>query len=295
MKSTILGLLAETSIHPGAGQDTGFVDLPVAREAATEYPVIVGSSMKGALRDLKFQVEFKAALKEVNAADEQSRTVARRIATDRTEEIFGRQENAGKILVSDGRLVLLPVRSLTSQYKWVTCPHLLERLVRDLKRASCIRAAIEVSGPGKGQYIGVGLDSLYLEEREFKRGDASTKTDDIIKLLTSLIAHQETTAKRLRDQFVILHDDDFAWFARFGLAVNARNVLDDVTKTSRNLWYEEAIPPDSLFYCLIAERGDRALDAVHELFIDRPYLQVGGNETVGQGWMAIREWKGGAA
>ena len=29
----------------------GVVDLPVAREAATDYPVLVGSSLKGALRD----------------------------------------------------------------------------------------------------------------------------------------------------------------------------------------------------------------------------------------------------
>ncbi len=49
MKTLLYGMLAETSIHPGAGQSSGFVDLPVAREAATDYPVIVGSSLKGAL------------------------------------------------------------------------------------------------------------------------------------------------------------------------------------------------------------------------------------------------------
>ena len=51
MKSIILGMLAETPVHPGAGRSTGFVDLPVARESITEYPVIVGSSLKGALKE----------------------------------------------------------------------------------------------------------------------------------------------------------------------------------------------------------------------------------------------------
>ena len=51
MKSIIIGMLAETAVHPGAGRSTGFVDLPVARESITEYPVIVGSSLKGALKD----------------------------------------------------------------------------------------------------------------------------------------------------------------------------------------------------------------------------------------------------
>lgn len=271
MKSTILGLLAETSIHPGAGQDTGFVDLPVAREAATDYPVIVGSSLKGALlgraRDAKWDDE-------------------------RRNRVFGKQEDAGNILVSDARLVLLPVRSLTSYYRWVTCPHLLERLQRDLKRANCNGQPIDTTGPALGSYLGVGPESLYLEEREFKR--EGELLGGVVDVLTTLMAHQDTTAKRLQQQLVVLHDSDFAWFARYGLAVNARNVLDKVKKTSKNLWYEETIPPDSLFYCLLAERGDNALGEVESLF-DRPYLQVGGNETVGQGWFAVREKKGGAA
>ena len=51
MKSLMIGMLAETAIHPGSGRSSGFVDLPVARESITQYPVIVGSSLKGALKD----------------------------------------------------------------------------------------------------------------------------------------------------------------------------------------------------------------------------------------------------
>lgn len=51
MTSVIMGMLAETSLHPGTGQVSGTVDLPVAREKTTNYPVIVGSSLKGALKD----------------------------------------------------------------------------------------------------------------------------------------------------------------------------------------------------------------------------------------------------
>ena len=47
MKTAMLGLLAETPIHAGSGRGMGVVDLPVAREAATDYPVLVGSSLKG--------------------------------------------------------------------------------------------------------------------------------------------------------------------------------------------------------------------------------------------------------
>ena len=85
----------------------------------------------------------------------------------------------------------------------------------------------------------------------------------------------------------MIDDDDFAWFARYGLAVQARNVLDDA-KQSRNLWYEETLPPDSVLYAVVLGRRDDALAALDALFPERdPYLQAGGNQTVGQGWFAV--------
>jgi CRISPR type III-B/RAMP module RAMP protein Cmr4 len=51
MKVDIIGLLSETSIHPGSESSTGVVDLPIAREVTTDYPVITGSSLKGAFRE----------------------------------------------------------------------------------------------------------------------------------------------------------------------------------------------------------------------------------------------------
>ncbi len=271
MKTEILGLLAETSIHPGSGQDAGFVDLPVAREAATDYPVIVGSSFKGALLD---------RARSEDAIDETTQ-----------KRVFGEQESAGALVVSDVRLVALPVRSLTSTYKWTTSAHLIERLLRDMQRAGRNGKPLEVPRPEKCKYIGAGDRDLYLEERQF--GRAGDLPADVLGLLRSLVAN-ESAAARLKDQLVILHDDDFAWFARYGLAVNARNVLDNETKTSKNLWYEETIPPDSLFYCLLAERSDDAIATVKALFRERPYIRVGANETVGQGWFAI-QWLGGDA
>lgn len=290
MKTMVLGLLAETPVHPGAGQDIGFVDMPVAREAATDYPVIVGSSFKGALRDLAYQSAHAAAV-----LDQLEEIEAKNRAKERADTLFGRQDNAGPMLVSDVRLVLLPVRSLTSHYKWVTCPHLLERLCRDLRRAECEGGnpsfqSIQVE---QGRYLGAGESSLFLEERQFTRG--GELPNGIVEVLGKLIAHNDTR-NRLADQVVILNDNDFAWFARFGLAVNARNVLDSEKKTSQNLWYEETIPPDSLFYSLLADRnGGNSLDEVQKLFNTRPYIQVGGNETVGQGWLAVRQLEGGAA
>lgn len=266
MRSSIIGMLAETSIHPGSGQDTGFVDLPVAREAATDFPVIPGSSMKGAILD---------------------RARQEKVADSDRNRIFGEQEMAGKLLVGDARLLLLPVRSLQGSYKWVTSPQLIQRFCRDSSRMNGVApGASKLPTIKSGTYMGANHGSLFLEERQFEFADAVST--DLHKELEPLML---SSAENLATRLVILSDDDFSWFARYGLAINARNVLDEVKKTSKNLWYEETISPDSLFYCLLSERdssSEGCLDLVLDMFNKRPYLQAGGNETVGQGWFGIR-------
>lgn len=270
MRTTILGMLAETSVHAGSGRGLGVIDLPVAREAATDYPVITGSSLKGALLD-------RARYTESIGDQERDRT-------------FGSPDAAGGLLVSDARLLLLPVRSLTTAYFWVTCPHVVERLARDLRRAG-VDAPVAIPKVDKGNVATNAQDPhVFLEERQF--AVAPGIDSGLVDTLKSVIPHPDT-ARRLGDQLAVLHDDDFAWFARYGLAVQARNVLDD-RKRSRNLWYEETLPPDTVMYALIAGRTDEDLELLDRLFPEGArYLQAGGNETVGQGWFSVVRLDGG--
>ena len=261
MKIAMLGFLAETPIHPGTGRSMGVVDLPVAREAATDYPVLVGSSLKGALRD-------------------KSETTPGVDAVIR----FGKPDQAGDLLVSDGRLLLLPVRSLTGSYRWVTCPHIIERYRRDLTRAKLQPVpALPTVEVRSTQAFGNG--SLFLEERQFSISEAPI--DDLASAIAPLVLHEDSK-HRLASQIAILHDDDFSWFVRYGLPIQARNVLEDGTKKSVNLWYEESLPPDTVMYTLVLGRNNEALAGLDALFPQNdPYLQVGGNETVGHGWFSV--------
>lgn len=274
MKSSIIGLLAETSLHPGTGQTTGVVDLPVAREAATGYPVIVGSSLKGALRERAEQSWGREA--------------------ERVIEIFGKPEASGAVAVTDARLLLLPVRSLSGHYKWVTCPYLLERYTRDRLMAG-LGESFDIPRPQSNHAVLAGGEGqLFLEELFFEI--INVNLAPVIESITPLIYHN-TVRERLSEGLAVLTDDEFVYFSRYGLAVNARNILNDDTKTSENLWYEETLPPDSLFYALLMARPGRegTMDGLQELFQDSPYLQVGGNETVGQGWCVVSWLTAGGA
>lgn len=274
MKTTMLGFLAETAIHCGAGRSAGIIDLPIAREAATDYPFIAGSSLKGALRDR-----------------------AESLGRGDVAEIFGKPDQAGRLLVSDARLLLLPVRSLTGAYRWVTCPLVLERYGRDLARCGPPANVPSVTVPRTGDMAGAlgpgGNGKLYLEEREFAvRGECPA---GVFEALGPLIRHEETR-KRLALQTVVLGNDEFAWFCRYAVPIQARNVLEDGTKRSKNLWYEESLPPDTMLYGLAMARDGGIQGALAGLFPDGdPYLQIGGNETVGHGWVAVSIRSGGNA
>jgi len=90
-EESLFGLLAETFVHPGAGSSGGAIDLPVAREAATGYPFIAGSSLKGALRECARQVwpDQEAG----QDAAEKTRL------HPKVAKTFGQHDNAGQVLV----------------------------------------------------------------------------------------------------------------------------------------------------------------------------------------------------
>lgn len=115
MKSLVLFMYTESPLHAGTGSSVSTVDLPIQRERATQFPIVQGSGVKGALRS--------------QAKDQ-----------DKVNEIFGPEatdnkgsEHAGAISVGEARIVLFPVRSLVGVFAYVTSPLALARLGRDLK------------------------------------------------------------------------------------------------------------------------------------------------------------------
>ena len=284
--TALLGLLAETSIHAGAGQMAGVIDLPIQREAHTAWPVVFGSAVKGALRTLAHEQKAPWLLSVFGP------------------ETSSAHEHAGALLVSDARLLLLPVRSLTSHFKWVTCPALLSRFCADAERLRLKNAAFpmpDISDPNTALVPEGAANALFLEEFRFVARVADLSA--AIAALARLMGREDATAA-LQKQLVVMHDDRFNHLAQFATPVNAHVCLDNTTKTVKPgaLWYEESLPPDTVLYVGLYAQATRVkeqsktaakvLDHItHDLFA-RPYLQLGGNETVGMGWCKVTICRG---
>ena len=138
--TAILGLLAQTSLHAGAGTQTGIIDLPIQREGHNGYPCVFGSAVKGALRDKAEQQVIASLPVDKRPKDAKSYEEFQKAPVyDAIKSVYGSPpkqagDSAGAIIVTDARLLLFPVRSLTSQFKWVTCPDALRRYQADCKR-----------------------------------------------------------------------------------------------------------------------------------------------------------------
>jgi len=278
-KGTLLGLFAETPLHPGAGQSADVIDLPVAREGATGLPQIPDTGLKGALRQW---AEGESGLD--------------------AKKLFGESDSgAGQLMIASARLLCLPVRRLDGAYAWVTTPYLLERLRRDSARCGCDLTVPDLR-PADGDLPellinGPADKTIFLEEFSFKT--VAMEDADAISLkaaISPLLGTDDVTKARILSQLAVMSNTEFAWYAANALPVNARNKLDD-NKMSENLWYEEVIPPDALFFSVILPRN-AGVRGDCDTFIDRllnnKYLQIGGNETVGQGWVQLARHGGGA-
>jgi CRISPR-associated protein Cmr4 len=267
----VLGLYTETSLHCGSESAGGYVDLPVQRERHTNFPVIPGSTIKGVFRD------------ELKSVD--------------LDKIFGRQDSPGQVSFGDGMLVAFPVRSSGQPFHWVTCPFVLERLMRVLQNK------LTIDDPGKGKAWAKTDGVVLLEELTVSKKANPTLFPDgggglsaLLELIPSVDRGFEYTRGCFLDRLLVLDDDDFRELVETGTEVLTRIKLTALGTTTDipegehpeisspddrkgNMFVEEVVPPETLFVTTLRSSAAAVLET-----LDIPKLvRFGGDETIGRG------------
>jgi CRISPR-associated protein Cmr4 len=285
--NALLGLWAETSIHAGSGSSVDGVDLPIQRESHSGWPCVFGSAVKGALR--------------AKAEDKWGKNDSVRFVFGPDSDSVNASEQAGALMVGDARLLLLPVRSLTGHFKWVTCPALLERLLRDARRLGVplTYSVPKIDDDETVLQAKAGGEHLFLEEYCF-----TPKAEQLEGLIKVLSGVSSINSDDLTKQLAIISDDMFSYLSEFATPVTAHIAIDNDKKTVKTgaLWYEETLPAETVFYCTLSANRVRSKDKdiqkqwqadailkciTEDLFAQPAYLQVGGNETLGMGWCKV--------
>jgi CRISPR-associated protein Cmr4 len=261
-----------TPLHAGSGESSAAVDLAIQREKHTQYPVVYSSSIKGSLRWFF----------ECKHGDE-----------DMINRIFGKEGDerggSGQVVFTDAKILFFPVRSSEDVFKWVTCNFLIERVLRDLEFIGIKPDGIATTPVNalEGSAQSAYASEILLED--FPITANKTMPTELFNFLTKF-ADEEDVKQRL----IIVSNDVFKTLVTMATQVIARNVLDNITKTSTNLWYEEVVPADAVFYTIMrpAYRDDKGLmEALTNSAngIGNQIIQIGGNETIGYGFVKFSD------
>lgn len=287
MKQTIYHLHTISSLHVGIGQGTGVIDLPIARERASNLPQVPGSGIKGVLRD-----ELQDSLKQSNQDD--------------YDALFGPKAGeqaskyAGAIAVGDARLLALPIRSWNGTFSWATCPMILHRYKRDLDSLNAnepTNIPAEVPVPADEMAVIVSDSQLmdynngvYLEDLDLGV-DPENDAEDWAEFIAKQIFDEADWQTIFKQRFAILPDNIFDFLSETATEIRARIKIEENTRTVAQgaLWYEEYLPAETLLWGVVASDHSRKHDykqADENLLDSLPAtkrLQIGGNATVGSG------------
>ncbi len=317
----LLFLYSQTPVQPGAGGGAGSIDRPVQREAATSFPLIQASGVRGAVRDCL----------ERQAGGREQAAVLRTVFGNKLKDLDGQQP--GSIAFSDAKLLLYPIRQGSGDFIWITCPLALERLARDGGGEWSV--ARELTGSlawTDEDYLALpgsrlaAASTLVVGEETFQpvhEAVAGIALHSIVQALADAVFPSEGTGagcRQLRrkvfngiDQsaVIVVTDKTFSRLVQTYTQVESRIRINDKTGVvSRGaLWREETLPPDMVMYsvvmaaapCLQTAQLTDGLDgqAVSVLtwlkmrLHSRSFLQIGAGDSIGRGHFLVNcAWPG---
>ena len=135
----------------------------------------------------------------------------------------------------------------------------------------------------KGEAIFFDAKLLFLPQQDESTLFHYVTSDSVIAMLNDRVKlfnpsfnfakpanYNGKAVKTESDKLVSLCSDD-------NLPIIARNVLDN--GESKNLWYEQVLPAETVLYTIIQEKGDDLAKA-----LDGNIVQIGANATIGYGY-----------
>lgn len=272
-------MTVQTPLHVGCGEGNGKVDLPVQR-SIFGYPIVEGSSWKGAIRLAKGYNVAKST------TDENGRSWI-------------------SVIFSDMRLLCFPVKSSKYAYCFITCPGILRRFIKEreqfgithkFENVQDAQSALQNSINGR-----VFVPETLKEEKYLYLQQYSLEIlydSDVAVFLTDLwkeyILHSGKNYQwnQEKNRIVVVSDEDFYQLMENGMEVVVRNQIDRKTGTTkaRSLFIEEYVPEESVFYGFLTQMRDilredegNELSKLVNKLASIKKIQLGSGESLGKG------------
>lgn len=328
MTTRLMFIHALSSLHAGTGQGVGVIDLPIARETATGLPYLPGSSIKGTLRDS-------------GAISEDEKQVIFGPPTEYASDNAGSAQFAdARLLLLPVRSLAGTFAWVTSPYvlhrfaRDVAATELvLPPAIDDWEKPQppdtiAQKAALQRCKLATGSALRLTDTAVVLEDLDLAADEApevTTLANTLGEWLfpgnTEIQENDTDTIRKskqeigywrgaLKQRLCVVGDDVLNFLLTTATEVVARIKLKDDTKTvdtdTGALWYEEALPAESILYGLVVANpvtkskyrqrtnngwSAEALETTYNVdtifeklaAATTPALQFGGKATVGRG------------
>ena len=302
--STLYTLKVLSHLHVGNGEaNYSVIDKQVQRDPLTGIPVINSSSLKGALREYIAHIDGCNQAARGNKSPEHTEAICATIfggAPNEDDEHKEETENSktkddehkeetdnskskndtkkekkphqGKVIFHGAKLLAMPVRTDQKPYVMATSVEIVQEFVETCK-----------------------IFGLICEDKQIDIG--ATEVEDSGMLVENEGWRYETTDQLdfIAPEVIVMRDEHFRELAK-ELPFVARNYLEN--GISENLWYEEIVPRESLFYfvtqtpvdAMLMEKEKETIEGrikKFEAYLENAKLYIGANTTVGYGLCKI--------
>lgn len=275
MESKFYGLKCITNLFVGNGDNSyGIIDNQVEKDPILETPIIPSSSLKGSLRDF-----FE------NNSDNNIKIT----------EIFGsdaketKNTNSGSYSFFTAQLLFRPMRVSDGNFTYclVTTVDLLEKMIQmvsdlngdlpcDMQEA--IKKVKEKINNLKDKY---GISNKDISVEGYDLENCEKEVNKVVDLLNIF----EKFNLKNGVPIVILKPEIFK---EIDLPIVARNQLED--GLSNNLWYEEIVPHESIFYFAIMYPDNNDSFKKFDEELRSNIIRFGGGASIGYGYCKIEEY-----
>jgi CRISPR-associated protein Cmr4 len=300
--TTTIYLHALTPVHAGTGQvSASVVDLPIAREKATNYPFLPATSLKGTLKSepvdglskpghirlFGSESITKKRFIEIFEGDPNFENDYKRFFGEEPKDKETEKQTTipGTLQFGDARLLCFPVRSWQGTFAYVTCPLVLSRLQRDFTAlGASLPFAGDIPKPDTEEAAMVSANTALADGEDIWLEDLKLKAapeESVSRIATGIaeaLFPNETERNTFVERFVVVSNTLFDFLVETATEITARVKLKDDTKTvtTGGLWYEEAVPAETIFVAPVLGKATFPIPS-------GTVIQIGGNETVGRG------------
>ena len=259
-----------TNMHVGNGDvNFGVIDNEVQRDPVTGFPCIYSSSVKGALRDY-FDENAYGQIEEIFGSD-----------AKKSNDNRGEGSKKGLIKFMQADILFLPVRAIAGNqaYYMATCKQALE----DFGRHCNMIKGKTTNGKYDDLVKEIDSEKRYAQANDQKMrigafSDNSVKNPELADIICEKFGIE-------KEKLVIVPDKEYS---KITIPVLARNNL-----AVQNLFYEEVVPHESVFYFTVLSTGtnkaDEALDSFAGSMGNSSLVQLGGNASIGYGLCEIKK------